>query len=126
MKTHSLLLASLLFTTSCASIVSGTEQVIEVTSIPSDAKCDLERLGKIIGTVPSTPGSVKVDKTKDDITVICTKKGYEETKLINKSGNEGSTLGNVILGGGVGWAVDSARGADNKYTSPVNVVLIKR
>jgi len=26
---------------------------------------------------------------------------------------------NIILGGGIGWAADSASGADNKYDSPV-------
>ncbi len=27
-------------------------------------------------------------------------------------------------GGGIGWAIDSASGADNKYTSPVNITLV--
>jgi hypothetical protein len=27
------------------------------------------------------------------------------------------------LGGGIGWAVDSASRADNKYESPVNITL---
>ena len=31
---------------------------------------------------------------------------------------------NIILGGGIGWAIDSASGADNKYTSPVNLTLV--
>ncbi|MFN4088863.1 MAG: hypothetical protein ACK4QW_07435 [Alphaproteobacteria bacterium] len=33
-------------------------------------------------------------------------------------------MGNIILGGGIGWAIDSASGADNKYTSPVNMTLV--
>lgn len=36
----------------------------------------------------------------------------------------GATFGNIILGGGVGWIIDSASGADNKYTSPVNIPLV--
>lgn len=36
----------------------------------------------------------------------------------------GATFGNIVLGGGIGWAIDSASGADNKYTSPVNITLV--
>ena len=32
-------------------------------------------------------------------------------------------LAAIILGGGIGWAIDSARGADNKYDSPINITL---
>jgi hypothetical protein len=45
---------------------------------------------------------------------------------MNKSGNAKATLGNILLGGVVGWGIDSATGADNKYTSPVNITLIPK
>jgi len=31
---------------------------------------------------------------------------------------------NIILGGGIGWAIDSASGADNKYESPITITLV--
>jgi hypothetical protein len=33
-------------------------------------------------------------------------------------------LGNIVLWGGIGWAIDSALGADNKYGKPVNMTLM--
>ena len=49
--------------------------------------------------------------------------GYQKATYHNKSGAAAATFGNIVLGGGIGWAVDSASGADNKYTSPVNITL---
>ena len=43
----------------------------------------------------------------------------------NKSDVAGATVGNIILGG-IGWAIDSASGVDNKYTSPVNIPMSKK
>jgi hypothetical protein len=43
---------------------------------------------------------------------------------MNKSGAAGATFGNIVLGGGIGWAVDSATGSDNKYDSPVNLSMV--
>jgi hypothetical protein len=108
----------------CSSIVSGTTQQVMVNTNPAGADCGLFRQGTRIGTVQNTPGSALVDKTKHDITIICVKPGYEQVTHFNKSGVEGATFGNIILGGGIGWAIDSASGADNKYESPVNISLV--
>jgi hypothetical protein len=47
-----------------------------------------------------------------------------ETGYENNSGIAPATWGNLALGGLVGWGVDSAFGADNKYDSPVNLTLL--
>lgn len=109
----------------CATIVEGTSQEIMVNTTPAGASCTLNREGQTIGQINATPGAVVVKKTKYDLTIICNKKGYEQATYINNSGSEGATFGNIILGGGIGWAVDSANGSDNKYTSPVNITLPK-
>ncbi len=64
----------------------------------------------VIGRIGPTPGSVLIDKTKYDITIVCTKAGFQQATYINKSSAAGTTFGNIILGGGVGWAIDSATG----------------
>lgn len=107
----------------CASIVEGTSQEIAVNTDPTGAKCLLERQGITIAQVNSTPGSVRIDKTKHDITVICSKDGYEDARYHNKSDVAAMTAGNIILGGGVGWIIDSASGADNKYDASVFLTL---
>jgi hypothetical protein len=107
----------------CSTIVDGTSQEIVINTNPSGADCGVERKGTNIARVNPTPGAALVSKTKEDITIRCNKDGYDETTYINKSGNAKATLGNILLGGVVGWGIDSATGADNKYTSPVNITL---
>jgi hypothetical protein len=107
----------------CSSVIEGTHQEIAIASDPPGANCVLKREGFEIGRVNPTPGAVKIDKTKYDITVVCDKDGYQEATIVNRSGAAAATFGNIILGGGIGWAVDSASGADNKYDSPVTVKL---
>ena len=120
-----LIILSLTVLSACSSIVEGTSQEIVINTAPSGADCSLVREGISIGRVDPTPGAATVKKTKHDITIVCNKKGYQGTTFFNKSDVAGATVGNVILGGGIGWAIDSASGADNKYTSPVNITLPK-
>jgi hypothetical protein len=108
----------------CASIVEGTSQNILVNTNPPGAECGLYRKGLRIASVASTPGSALVNKTKNDIWVVCEKSGYQQATYFNHSGIAAGTFGNIVLGGGIGWAIDSASGADNKYDGTVNISLI--
>lgn len=108
----------------CSSIIEGTSQQIMVNTNPNGADCALYREGARIGTIQNTPGSGLVNKTKHDIWIVCIKEGYQQATYYNHSGAAGATFGNIILGGGIGWAIDSASGADNKYDSPVNISLV--
>lgn len=124
MTIKKLLPLSLFLLTGCASIISGTSQDITINTTPSGADCQLIREGKVIGRA-LTPQTVQVERTKHDITVECTKAGYQKASVINESGSEGAVLGNILLGGGIGWAVDSARGADNEYQKTMSIGLVK-
>src|SRR5690349_13804844 len=95
----------------CASVMSGTSQTLTLDTIPSGADCSLTRKGLVIGRVNPTPGAVYVQRTHDDITVSCTKEGYQTGSFLNRSGLEAATFGNVILGGLVGVFIDAASGA---------------
>ena len=108
---------------SCSSIIEGTSQEISVNTNPAGASCSLNRQDLSIGRIDTTPGTVKIQKTKDDITIVCKKDGYQDATYLDQSGSAAATVGNIILGGGIGWAIDSATGADNKYDSPVNITL---
>jgi hypothetical protein len=107
----------------CASVMSGTSQTLTLETIPSGADCSLSRKGLVIGRVNPTPGAVYVQRTHDDITVSCTKDGYQTGSFVNKSGLEAATFGNIILGGLVGVAIDAASGANNKYDEKMRIVL---
>jgi hypothetical protein len=110
----------------CSSIIEGTSQQLVVNTNPPGADCTLLRQDVAIARINPTPGAANIEKTKNDITVSCEKDGFEKATYLNHSGVAGATLGNIILGGGIGWAVDSASGADNKYDSPVNVTLVPK
>ena len=108
----------------CSSIIEGTSQKIMVNTNPSGADCAFVREGVSIARVNPTPGAATIKKTKHDMNIVCNLEGYQEAVFWNKSDVAGATLGNILLGGFVGWAIDSASGADNKYESPVNVTLV--
>jgi hypothetical protein len=108
----------------CSSIIEGTSQEILVNTNPAGANCKFEREGVVIATIPATPAAATIRKTKHDIVISCDKPGYQSATYMNKSDVAGATVGNILLGGGIGWAIDSAAGADNKYASPVNITLV--
>lgn len=110
--------------TGCASIIDGSSQEITINTNPPGASCSLQRNDTPLGTVSPTPGSILIQKTKYDILIRCNLHGYQEATYFNKSGSASSTFGNIVAGGLIGWGIDSASGADNKYDSPVNITLV--
>jgi hypothetical protein len=113
-----------LMTPACASVIEGRSQQVAVYTNPPGADCGLYRQGTRLGIVQNAPGSILIEKTKHDIWVACVKPGHQMATYLNHSGAAPAAWGNIIAGGLVGWAIDSASGADNKYTSPVNMTLI--
>ncbi|MDE0342079.1 MAG: translation initiation factor 2 [Deltaproteobacteria bacterium] len=107
----------------CASIVEGTDQSIAVSSHPSGAICILEREGGQIGVVNPTPGTVRIEKSTEDIMVRCSKPGYQDGIGVLVSEFEGMTAGNIIFGGVIGLAVDAGSGAMYYYPSSIMVDL---
>ena len=110
--------------TGCATILAGRSQTVTVATNPPGARCELLREGRVIGTVENTPGAITLNKTKHDIDVVCRKDGFTDAKGFGESGTEGATFGNIVLGGLIGWGVDSAVGADNKYPEVMTVNLV--
>ncbi|TAE33052.1 MAG: translation initiation factor 2 [Alphaproteobacteria bacterium] len=117
---------ALLGLSSCATIIEGKNQTLSIDSNPACARCELSREGKVIATINCTPGGTLVERTKHDITVTCMKEGYVETKQVLESGTEGFVAGNLIAGGLIGWGVDSATGADNKYPETTIINMVKK
>ena len=106
----------------CGTIVSGTQQSIFVDTPHVDgAECKLTDSKKGAWHLPSTPGSVSVLKGDGPMNVVCTKEGYERGITSVDETLAGATLGNIILGGGVGFLVDAASGAAQKYPDSIVV-----
>jgi hypothetical protein len=106
----------------CATITTGTTQPLDVTSSPAGAECTLAREGARLGTV-TTPGNLTIKRSRQPITVVCTKEGYEEGRTIMNSHAETTTYGNAIIGGIVGMAIDNSTGANGRYDPSVAVEL---
>lgn len=106
--------------TGCASIVGSSSQTVNIDSAPKGAQCQLIREGKILSQI-TTPGSAHIGKSTEDITVECTKSGYEKSRTSLKSGTDGWVVGNILVGGVIGWGIDWATGAMNEY--PDNSVV---
>ena len=74
MRRVSGLLAAALCLAACDD--GGTEQVVTVVSDPPGASCQVSRENLSLGTVPQTPGSLKVSKSVAPLIVACSAAGY--------------------------------------------------
>jgi hypothetical protein len=107
----------------CASIVEGTSQNVTVTTDPAGAICKLSRDGTELAVVNPTPGSVRIGKSKDDVSIRCEKAGHQSGFAGLGSEFQGMTFGNLIFGGIVGVAIDAGSGAMHVYPETVVVIL---
>ena len=112
----------------CATVFEGTSQEISVVTNPAGAYCVFERQGMQVGTIAASPGTANIRKSKYDVTIKCSKPGYQDAQYLNHSGTTATIAANVaadlLLTAGLSSIVDSADGADNKYDSAVNVTLL--
>jgi len=106
----------------CATIINGTSQSMTVATSPPNATCAVDRMGERIGMV-QTPGSLRVDKSKNSLTVTCAKPGYQTASVTRSPSFSLVTLGNAIAGGVIGVGVDFATGANFKYPEEVQMGL---
>ncbi|CAN5770404.1 hypothetical protein BH11PSE8_BH11PSE8_13470 [soil metagenome] len=115
-----------LVTSGCASIVSGTNQSLSVTSknkgeVHSGAKCTLVNDK---GTwYVTTPGSVTVRRSFNDLSVNCAADAVEPGIAIVKSSTKGMAFGNILFGGVIGVGVDAATGAAYDYPEIILVEM---
>ena len=60
----------------CATIVEGDDQTVSVITAPPEASCELTRGGTAVAFVNPTPGSVVLEKSNDNVSVLCKKMGH--------------------------------------------------
>jgi hypothetical protein len=110
--------------TGCASIVSGQNQSVSVTTLNkgdalAGAKCSL---ANDKGTwYTTTPGSVTVRRSFNDLSVNCAFDGLDTGITMVKSATKGMAFGNILFGGFIGIGVDAATGAAYDYPDNVQV-----
>ncbi|MBT3372701.1 MAG: hypothetical protein HOA08_22425 [Rhodospirillaceae bacterium] len=123
-----LLLIGLMFLFSgCATVVSGTTQTVFVeTPKVNGASCKLNDSKAGVWYLPSTPGSATVRKGDGPMNIVCDKNGYETATTSVDETLVGATLGNIILGGGIGIFIDAASGAAQQYPDKIVVWMRPR
>ena len=108
----------------CASIVSGTNQVLSVQAKKGNdaitgAACTLTNNK---GTwFITTPGTVTVHRAYNDLNITCKKEGIDPGVVAVKSTTKGMAFGNLLFGGLIGVAVDTGSGAAYDYPSLITI-----
>lgn len=107
----------------CASIVSGNSQSISVDSPGcAGARCELSNdKGKYF--VTSTPGTVTVNRSYNNLHVTCSRDGVTGEPLGVASTTKAMAFGNIIFGGVIGVGVDVATGAAYDYPQLISVPM---
>ena len=115
------LIAACITITGCASVTTGTTQSLSVETEHevTGARCELTDSNASKWHIPDTPGTVEVKKGDGPMTIICSKEGYETAELVVEESFAGATLGNILLGGGIGVIIDASTGAAQKYPEQV-------
>jgi hypothetical protein len=111
----------------CASIVSGQNQSVSVETrgkqgqAVSGANC---KLSNDKGTwFVTSPGSVSVRRSYDDLLVNCEKETQDAGLASVKSSTKAMAFGNIIFGGLIGAGVDVASGAAYDYPTLITIVM---
>ena len=120
-----LVLAATGLLSSCSSIISDSSQPFTIdTGDVKGATCRLtNNSGEYI--LGSSPGIITIDNACDVMQVVCKKEGYKTKSVQVDYSHKGSTVGNIILGGGIGYLVDRGTGAACKYPPSIFVTMDK-
>jgi hypothetical protein len=127
-KTYTVALLSLsTLGSGCASIVTGHNQSVSVETRAKQGQAVLGancKLSNDKGTwFVTSPGSVSVRRSYDDMIVNCEKDGQEPGIANVKSSTKAMAFGNIIFGGIIGAGVDVASGAAYDYPTLFTVTM---
>ena len=93
---------------SCATILSGTKQRVEVTTEPAGAKVFVDGMERGL-----TPCVIDV-KRSSKVIYTFRKEGYDDGSVLDIGAFNGVVIANVLIGGIIGIAVDFGTGAAYK------------
>lgn len=104
----------------CASIINGSKQTVKINSQPAGASVKID--GDATGV---TPAKVELSRKTSHLVAI-TLNGYKPYEITLEPHFNGLTLGNILIGGIIGMAIDGSTGAGNTLQpEEVNPVLQK-
>lgn len=115
------------FAAGCASITGSEMQSIMVSTQEKSGaavqKADCTLQGPKGTYKVTTPASVVVARSADDLQVECQKEGLAPglAKLISRA--HGGMFGNIIFGGGIGAIIDHSKGTGYEYPNVATIVM---
>ena len=108
----------------CATIITSSTHTLTVNTDPPGAMCSVTRNNEQIGAVAQTPAQMSMSKGFRALQVDCKKDGHIDADTSLGSSFQPITLGNIILGGGIGVLVDAVSGAMMQYPKSVDLSLV--
>jgi len=103
-------LVTLIFTSSCATIISGSRQVVKINSNPKSAKVYINEVE--VGTTPLE----KNLKRNQEYNILIKLDGYQPYETLLEKKFNAWYLGNILIGGVIGLVVDPITGAMYKLS----------
>lgn len=122
------LVLSLALLSGCATVISGTSQVVTISTLPGAATCTVYRAGEPAQSIALTPGNVRLKRDRKDLTITCAKEGYQTVTAQQKAEFSGVMFGNFAflpsLLAPIGFVVDGASGASFYYPSEIRLGML--
>jgi len=113
--------------TGCASVVHGTNQAVTIETLTADGKliegAECSVANDKAETVALSGSSALVRRSDGTLNIECKQAGYLPASGQATSRINGGMVGNVVLGGLVGAAIDSGTGAGFNYPSWMQLVF---
>lgn len=111
------------FASGCATVIKGETQTVSVTSPPVEgARCALFTADRYYGDV-LTPGAITIPRSRHDVSVICTKRGFKDASATLSSQFNFVTFGNAVIGGMTGVIIDATTGANDSYDHEIEIPM---
>lgn len=113
--------------TACASITSDSASSVSIQTRDIDgkevagAKCEL--VNKRSKYFVTTPGTIALQGSNDDLMITCRKDGHENGMAQVVSEIKGNMFANIILGGGIGAFIDHSNGSAYRYPSFIEITM---
>ena len=107
----------------CATVIKGETQTVSVSSPPVEgARCVLFTADRYYGDV-LTPGAITIPRSRADISIVCTRRGFQDASATVSSDFNFVTLGNAVIGGLIGVTVDATTGANDSYPHEIAIPM---
>ena len=111
----------------CSTVFNGSNQLVKFdTGDVSGASCNATGGSDFsVDEQFITPAEVRVPRSKKTLKVECSKAGYQTANQNVVGRIEGTTAGNLLIGGPLGVGVDALSGAIYKYPDTISLQMAK-